>query len=145
MKDAFTPYSHCFVMKYPREFIKSLLPTPQIEESSGNCMNQFFRLKDYGITGSSSFFTSVLIYNLSQTRPFLLRQERKNFGLRFTPTCFPLSHIGSILEVSLPFLQCQEFLFFPQVVKILGICSSITRWGSGVSTSIYGGPASFVH
>ena len=108
-------------------------------------MNQFFGFKEYGITGSSSFFTSVLIYSLSQTRPFLLRPERKISGLRFTPTCFPLSHIGSILEVSLPLLQCQEFFFFPQMVKILGICSSITRWGRGVSTSNYRRQARSAH
>lgn len=56
-------------------------------------MNQFFGFKEYGITGSSSFFTSVLIYSLSsnQTAPSKTRKKKLRTKI-YSHLLPPLSH-----------------------------------------------------
>lgn len=56
-------------------------------------MNQFFGFKEYGITGSSSFFTSVLIYSLSsnQTAPSKTRKKKLRAKI-YSHLLPPLSH-----------------------------------------------------
>lgn len=65
--------------------------------------------KNKETAGNSSFFTSSSIYNLAQTRLLLIttgKKREKKFGLGFSSIGFlPLSHRGSIIQVSPSFLE----------------------------------------